>query len=266
MATNNRELRKRVEELAQELGTTYAEAAQIINNAVSNAIDGQTVTAAQRAAALAVVAEVTDRLAVINEGFIGTAIPETYRIGLQEANERLGNLADVKLTAGHAEVVNNLMDNARADFTNALVGVNRQANQVLNRATQVSVRNRIAEGAAKGQTILDTADNVIDAFKRNGVAVYVDRSGRQWSLDAYAKMLVRTETVTAANEASLNRGAQLGITIYQGSSHPGGTEDELCAAIDGKLFDTTGEKYPTPPPVPAHPNCRHILLPRPDLQ
>jgi len=84
-------------------------------------------------------------------------------------------------------------------------------------------------------------------------------------------MVARTEVMNSANQGVINRSLQYGIDIVQVSEHAGVDSNDIpCIENQGKIFSITGtsENYPpltgdnTPP---YHPNCLHVLLPRPDL-
>ena len=109
---------------------------------------------------------------------------------------------------------------------------------------------------------------LVKALKAQGVEALLDRGGRQWTLERYAEMLTRTHLIKANTEATTNRVAQFGVDIVEVSTH--GADDDICAPEEGQLYSISGNSANYPPldghEPPFHPNCKHTLLPRPDLE
>lgn len=115
------------------------------------------------------------------------------------------------------------------------------------------------------------AQRALDEFASRGVSVFQDRAGRQWSIDAYVEMSVRTIAATAQRDAYLARAMAAGVTKFRVSHSP--TCCPLCAPYDGQLL--TAEELAAATGL-FHPNCRHTVTavraidkvlptPRPDM-
>lgn len=223
-------------------------------------------TVATKTAAMALIVKRLTEAQETTDILLLTIMPESYRHGVQEAMKTLKKFGfkDEPLGAIHAAQINALVSDASLDFGTGLMGVRKSSNGIMSRVLQEQLRDRITEGVAAGKGIPVIAAKIVDDFKDVGFSVFVDRGGKKWSLKRYAEMLTRTHIIRAANEASLKRAGELGVTIFQMSTHAG-TPDEACLIVEGKFYDTTGKRYPHPPSMPIHPNCRHLLLPRPDL-
>ena len=258
------QFRKFVEETAQTVGAEYEQLGNEVRRLVEDG-SNQELTLAKKAAILAAISVLLQQAQARTDNILITIVPAAYQEGIAATNARLPKaLAAAELSPGHTAIVNTLLEDASLDFGVGLDGVRKSANQVLSRTLQEQVRDRISEGLVEGRGVPTIARNVLDQLREQGFTTLVRSDGRHMNLKAYSEMLTRTQIVRAANEGTVQRANELGITIFQMSKHPG-TQDDACLSVEGKLFDTTGKRYPTPPQMPIHPNCRHILLPRPDL-
>ncbi|MYR46603.1 phage capsid protein [Streptomyces sp. SID5910] len=80
-----------------------------------------------------------------------------------------------------------------------------------------------------------------DAMRRwadEGVTSFVDRSGRRWSLPAYAEMAVRTSVGRAATEAHMRTLSNHGVDLVIVSDAP--RECPLCRRWEGKVLTISG--------------------------
>jgi len=193
-------------------------------------------------------------------------MPESYKKGIADANNALPNVLSSKaLSPAHAAQINVLLADASADFGIGLEGVSKKAGQTLGRVASEQIRLRITEGVIDGASIPKISKSVLEELRKQGFVSFTSRNGRNMKLTKYSEMLTRTHIMRAANEGTLTRGMELGHTIFEMSKH-GGVEDDACLSAERQqFFDTTGKKYPVPPQMPIHPNCRHKLFLRPDL-
>jgi len=173
-------------------------------------------------------------------------------------------LARKDVSETHVTIVNSLLSDASADFGSGLEGVRKTAGQLLSKTASEQIRLKLAEGILDGKSIRNIQKDLLAEFQNQGLNSFLTKNGRRISLKSYSEMLTRTHVIRTANEATLARGSELGHTIYEMSVH--GAEDSACANAESqRFFDTTGKKFPVPPSMPIHPNCRHKLFLRPDL-
>jgi hypothetical protein len=110
---------------------------------------------------------------------------------------------------------------------------------------------------------------VLDRFAERGISVFQDKAGREWSIDAYAEMAVRTAAAQARLDAYVNRARAAGVTKLRVSISP--TCCGICAPYDGQIVAIDS------PLPPYHPNCKHTVTafrtgdkvppaPRPDME
>lgn len=110
-------------------------------------------------------------------------------------------------------------------------------------------------------------DRHVAAIVREGGTGFVDRSGRQWPLDAYSKMATRTVTREAVVHGAMARMVSHGISIARVSTHADSCD--ICAPYQGTLVSLGGEASEWKGEAvsdggeipPFHPNCEHSLAP-----
>lgn len=148
---------------------------------------------------------------------------------------------------------------------------------------QAAYTDAVHAGAAEvlggSSTRLQAAQHVLDRLLGQGIRGYRDAAGRQWALDTYVEMAVRTTTGQAAVQGHVDQLQAAGHDLVIVSDAPRGCP--LCRPWEGKVLSiggrvgaviepsvTTGA--PTRITVAGsleqaraaglqHPNCRHSL-------
>lgn len=100
----------------------------------------------------------------------------------------------------------------------------------LNKATGKVVTGVESRQAAMRQCISEMIDKGIPAF--------VDKSGREWSPEAYINMDIRTTCNNVAHQSQFDRMNDYGINFIEVSSHSGSRPK--CAKDQGKIFNRNG--------------------------
>lgn len=175
-------------------------------------------------------------------------------------------LKSAKEMSPHLAAVNSLLSDAYLDFGNSMTGYVRGAEHIVNDTMKRQVRQKLAVGRLDGAGIREITKIVKEELGDQGFTVLLDRGGRKWSLKSYSEMLARTHLIKANNEATINRALDFDIDIMEVSSH--NTECPICLPYEGKKFSISGnsKEYGKLEAIPPyHPNCKHSLLPRPDL-
>jgi SPP1 gp7 family putative phage head morphogenesis protein len=138
-----------------------------------------------------------------------------------------------------------------------LVEKNQQALKGIGEETAKQIRQSIAEGVLKGESIPKIQERIIERSEAIGVT--------------RATMLARTEAMTAANTAAVDRYRAAGVDVLewiaaddertctdtfeaQGYTYEGG-----CIGMDGRTFPIGQAPW-----CPGHPNCRCTLAPKVD--
>ena len=98
---------------------------------------------------------------------------------------------------------------------------------MLNKAAGKAVTGAESRQAAMRQCIKEMSEKGIPAF--------VDRSGREWSPEAYINMDIRTTVSNVAHQAQFDRMEDYGVDLVEVSSHAGARPK--CAEDQGKIFN-----------------------------
>ena len=166
------------------------------------------------------------------------AYPHMYTVGMDAATTQLaraGVTAAVDFAGIHQQAVAVLAENAYnrlADVTNV---VGRQVDDYYRALALENIK-----GAVLGiDTTRDAQQAIFSAYmQRNdtlGVAGFVDRSGREWSMDVYSEMVARTTLADTMRTGSRLRMAEAGVESFQVIGGPNPCED-CQAAIDGSPY------------------------------
>lgn len=79
----------------------------------------------------------------------------------------------------------------------------------------------------------------IRQFNDKGITGFVDKSGRNWTPEAYINMCMRTTAGSVANEVQMARCEDMGVNLIQIDSHSGARPK--CAKDQGKIFDLNND-------------------------
>lgn len=114
----------------------------------------------------------------------------------------------------------------------------------------------------------DAMVGAIKGWAQAGVPTFVDKAGREWSAEATANMVIRSNQRRVATQIMFDRGDHAGTDLIEVSSHMGARPG--CAPYQGKIYSRTGATpgYPllssTSYGEPAGLfgiNCRHVAYP-----
>lgn len=202
------------------------------------------------------------------------AVQMSFLAGTNNVNARIkGGALEAAfdaLTGAEKEQAAALMQENYLRFAGTLRTVTTATRNVLTRALKRQLREKVALGVLTGDSVQQIARDLRnDVFTPRGITAFVKSNGARMSLGDYSRTLTRTMIIESGTEGSRARMATLSINIFQISEHAGGAEDDACASHQGNIYDLTGKKYPKPKEddyPPYHPNCRHVINPRPDLQ
>lgn len=157
----------------------------------------------------------------------------------------------------HVEAIKLLQLNMSGNLRDAVTTVGRRVEDVYRREGLRSA----ALGLLQASTRKEASTQMVDALRAQGLKAFQDAAGRQWNLDTYARMVIRTTTREAVTTATGNRLSEQGIDLVEIS-----LSDKACprcvAAYKGKTFSRTGATpgYPVlVKPPPLHPNDRCVM-------
>ena len=173
----------------------------------------------------------------------------------------------------NTEAINALTLETAASMASMKSGVLRSVNDVFRKITRV-VSTR---GIMSGETMKDRLQAALNEYAAKGLTAYTDAAGRQWKIDSYAEMALRTATNRAQNQGRTEQFKTYGINLIRTSQHMGCSD--LCLPYQGKILSLDGRTGTVTEVDPAtgnnvtvtitatmddaiangyhHPNCRH---------
>lgn len=133
----------------------------------------------------------------------------------------------------------------------------------------------VISGEASGYGVSQSRKIFIEKIKNEGIVAFTDKRNRNWSLQTYADMAIRTTGRQATNLGVIT--ADENQDLYLMSTH--GTTCPICAPLEGRVYSRSGNSSVYPPLSAAfgkvdpngpdtldnswlniHPNCLHVLI------
>lgn len=196
--------------------------------------------------------------------------------GLLAANAQ-GAAADavpgVMAPAINTEAVNALTLETTTSLASMKSGVLRSVNDTYRAIT----RTVASRGIMTGETMRSRLQAALNEYAAKGLTAYVDASGREWKIDSYAEMALRTATNRAQNQGREEQFRKFGIGLIRTSQHMGCSD--LCLPYQGRILSLDGRTGTVTEVDPTtgnnvtvtitatlddaiangyhHPNCRH---------
>ena len=134
----------------------------------------------------------------------------------------------------NTEAINALTLETAASMASMKDGVLRSVNDTFRKITRV-VSTR---GIMSGETMKDRLQAALNEYAAKGLTAYTDASGRQWKIDSYAEMALRTATNRAQNQGRTEQFKTYGINLIRTSQHMGCSD--LCLPYQGKILSLDG--------------------------
>jgi hypothetical protein len=97
----------------------------------------------------------------------------------------------------------------------------------------------LAERTAFAVTGREALAKIVTGWATNGIPAFKDSAKKQWSAEAYADMIIRTQSTQAAFAGQSARLDEIGCDLVEISSHIGARP--LCAPYQGKIFSRNGK-------------------------
>lgn len=123
-----------------------------------------------------------------------------------------------------------------------------------------------ARGSAR-----EASRDLVERLTARGVKSFVDRAGREWALESYADMAIRTTTRQAVVQGAVVRMSAQGIRLGRISRHASSCDTCLpwegrLVSLDGTVSTYRGEAVTTFDAMPwggppFHGRCRHTIMP-----
>lgn len=207
--------------------------------------------------------------------------PEARRFYESVKKHAAGYENALVLTVAEQDIVERLVTALMGEITDAAMTTMTTLQDALIGRVEPDIYRRIgleqvAAQAATGRGVNRAVPAFVEALRREGVAAFVDKAGRKWSLHTYCTMVSRTTRRQAQVLSVLERNPSQ--DLYKITSH--GTTCALCAPYEGRVYSKSGTNPDFPPLADAfgkidpagpntlantwlniHPNCLHVLIP-----
>lgn len=231
-------------------------------------------------ASLKRVQESLKRMTTEADEYVPKMIESYFYTAEQIASAAGGYSNAMSLTVAQTSIVEQLVNNLLADIDEAAqtafksaekyLYVGRKEDDIFRKLALELTANKEA-GVASRQTVQNMMAAELHA---KGVTAFVDKAGREWSLESYCSMATRTTGRQAQVAAALTADDwDLWEIVKIGSTCP------LCSAYEGRVYSKSGTDPDYPPLAMAfgkidpagsndlsntwlnlHPNCQHSLI------
>lgn len=159
----------------------------------------------------------------------------------QNTQEQLAE--DLNVKAG--KPVKNSVINSLEAYTSQAISDLNLINTTLPKSIQKTYKSIIEQSVAEvvaGTKSSDKAirDTIMKWQKKNFTG-FVDKGGREWRADAYARAIIKTTTFSVYNEMRTAPAKEMGVDTYYYSKKA--TAREACAPLQGKIVTIEGKEH-----------------------
>lgn len=269
------------DKLVNELADTFrASQRQILRQIEAAVRIGNLRYAQERRLQLAAVIAALDQLGAATEPAARRAVKEAFNEGSQTAATAIGAQIgrEVPVPEAFTGVAKDAIEALQRSATDRLRAsrdmVGRRVDDFYARAgRRAAVRALLGADGSPQSAARALAKDIRSTpeYKRlakKGITGFVDAANKQWSLDTYSEMVVRTTTREAVVQGQVMRMASHGVNLARVSMHASACK--ICQPYEGRLVSLDGSvtefqgqsvgdaSVPLPP---YHPNCRHTIEP-----
>lgn len=115
----------------------------------------------------------------------------------------------------------------------------REQSEIANKQDMLNILNSNTASVVSGaESRTKAVRTTIHEMAQKGIPAFVDKSGREWSPEAYVNMDIRATVKNTALEAQFSTMDSLGQDVFEVSSHPGSRPK--CRPWQGKLISRSG--------------------------
>ena len=156
-----------------------------------------------------------------------------YRNQAKEVYNQVNTVMQYKAESTYVRAVNTVAEKWAAEQRRAQseIADKQGVLDILNSNTAAVVSGAESRTKAVRTTIHEMA--------QKGIPAFVDKSGREWSPEAYVNMDIRATVKNTALEAQFSTMDSLGQDVFEVSSHPGSRPK--CRPWQGKLISRSGK-------------------------
>lgn len=164
------------------------------------------------------------------EGSIAAALKNYDLQTVKDKYNQVNTVMQYKAKQAYVNGINSVADKLLRKKQKALEN-SREYLYILNKNAMAAVLGEKSRTEAIRETIAE--------MSKKGIPAFVDKTGREWSPEAYVDMDIRNTTKNAALAAEFASLDELGQDIILVSSHSGSRP--LCAPYQGKLYSRSGK-------------------------
>ncbi len=195
-----------------------------------------------------ILAEAVEIAALTEIGYVDNAVADLQRqgflAGVPDLPAEQSAMDAYKAFQAQAQsdlnLVNTVMQyKARSSFAAAVNAAYHESKK--NRQAALDTMGKHSAAAVAGHMSLQEATRrCIHRLADKGIPAFVDKSGREWSPEAYVMMDMRSTLANTARAAQDMRCDEYGFKLIEVSSHMGARP--LCAKFQGKIYSRDGSR------------------------
>ena len=141
-------------------------------------------------------------------------------------------------------IANGVTDSLEAYTSQAISDLNL-INTTLPKSIQKTYKSIVEKSVAEVVISSKSADKAIRdtimKWQKKNFTGFVDKGGREWRADAYARAVIRTTTFRVYNEMRTAPAKEMGIDTYYYSKKA--TAREMCAPLQGRIVTMEGTTH-----------------------
>lgn len=245
----------------------YRQAATRLRSQIRLAIQNDAIgTAAYRERQLEAIQRELRALGQRTRGLTFRVVAEPYirgALAVDASTDAGATRAAFAFSGTHIREVATIAANVNVRLADAINLVGRRTNDAFRRVALEQIGPGIAAGETRKATSAALEQALIRENVTDAVTGFVDRAGRRWQLDTYARMVARTTTRETMSTGVAKRMGETGQKLITISDHA--TDTVICQEYEGKTFALPGTIVKGEETIdqlpPFHPNCLHVATP-----
>ncbi len=156
-----------------------------------------------------------------------------YRNQAKDVYNQVNTVMKYKAESTFVQAVNSVADKWTAEQR-------REQSEIANKQDMLNILNSNTASVVSGaESRTKAVRTTIHEMAQKGIPAFVDKSGREWSPEAYVNMDIRATVKNTALEAQFSTMDSLGQDVFEVSSHPGSRPK--CRPWQGKLISRSGK-------------------------
>ena len=155
-----------------------------------------------------------------------------YRNQAKDVYNQVNTVMKYKAESTFVRAVNSVAEKWTRDMR-------REQSEIANKQDVLNILNSNTASVVSGaESRTKAVRTTIHEMAQKGIPAFVDKSGREWSPEAYVNMDIRATVKNTALEAQFSTMDSLGQDVFEVSSHPGSRPK--CRPWQGKLISRSG--------------------------